>query len=167
MLRMPAWSRSPELLRAVTPGTPPEPHVDNQLHDSWAMGCLVYEALTDLHLFGNHVEAYEAQAVAALIQPGSSEQEGEQEGGQDGEQEGEQEGEQDGGQDGEQEGVQDGEERQAGVDARFVVLQHKLWVSPCFLYPMNQSLQSSTACVKMHFCTSYDWGCQQAQVLPE
>ena len=57
MLRMPAWSRSPELLRAVTPGTPPEPHVDNQLHDSWAMGCLVYEALTDLHLSCRYPEA--------------------------------------------------------------------------------------------------------------
>ncbi len=109
MLRMPAWSRSPELLRAVTPGTPPEPHVDNRLHDSWALGCLVYEALTNLHLFGNHMDAYEAQPVAALIEAGSGEL------------------------DGEQDGVQDGEESQAAVDARFVLLQHKLWVSLRFL----------------------------------
>ncbi len=159
MLRMPAWSRSPELLRAITSGTPPEPHVDNRLHDSWAMGCLVYEALTDLRLFGKHVDAYEAQAVAALIEPGSSEQEGEQDG------------EQDGGQDGEQDGEQGVEESQAAVDARFVLLQHKLWVSPCFLHSMNQfewkSLQSSKACVQMHYWTSHDWACQQAQVLPE
>ena len=82
VLRMPAWSLSPELIRAITPGTPSEAH---RLHDSWAMGCLVYEALTNMHLFGKHVGAYEAQAVAARIEPGSSEQGGVQEGEQEGE----------------------------------------------------------------------------------
>ncbi|KAL0020415.1 hypothetical protein WJX77_000683 [Trebouxia sp. C0004] len=73
-VRMPAWSHSPELLRATTPGKPFEPHVDNRLHDSWAMGCLIYEAVTALPLFGNHMDAYKAQAVAALMEAGSSEQ---------------------------------------------------------------------------------------------
>jgi len=151
VLRMPAWSFSPELIRAITPGTPPEAHVDNPLHDSWAMGCLVYEALTDMHLFGKHVGAYEAQAVAAHIEPGSSEQGGEQEG------------EQEGG----QEGGQDGEESQA-VDVRCVLLQHQLWVSLCCMNQFEwKSLQSSKACVKMQFCIVHDWACQQAQVLPK
>ena len=149
MLRMPAWSRSPELLRAVTSGTPPEPHVDNRLHDSWALGCLVYEALTNLHLFGNHMDAYEAQAVAALIEPGSSEQDREQAGEQDGEHDGE----------------QDSEESQAAMDTRSVLLQHKLWVSLCFLYPMNQfewkSLQilDAFSCVKCNFMHPLIWAC--------
>ncbi len=114
MLRMPAWSLSPELIRAITPGIPPEARVDNRLHDSWAMGCLVYEALTNIHLFGKHVHAYEAQAVAALLESGSSEQGGKQEA--------------------EQEGGQEGEESHA-VDVRCVLLQHQLWVSLCC---MNQ-----------------------------
>ncbi len=146
---MPAGSLSPELIRAITPGTPPEAHVDNQLHDSWAMGCLVYEALTDMHLFGKHVGAYEAQAVPARIEPDSSEQGGEQVG------------EQEGG----QEGEQNDEESQAAVDARFVLLQHKLWVSLCFLYPMNQfeqePLQNSNAfsCLKCKFMHPIIWAC--------
>ena len=145
VLRMPPWSLSPELLRAITPGTPPEAHVDNQLHDSWAMGCLVYEALTDTHLFGKHVDAYEAQAVAAHVQPGSSEQGGEQDGGQQGEQEGG------------QEGGPDGEESRA-ADVHCVLLQHQLWVSLCCMNQFQRkSLQSSKACVQMHVCASHDW----------
>ncbi len=191
VLRMPPWSLSPELIRAITPGTPPEAHVDNQLHDSWAMGCLFYEALTDMHLFGKHVGAYKAQAVAAHVQPGSSEQGGEQKGClfyealtdmhlfgkhvgaykaqavaahvQPGssEQGGEQEGEQEGG----QEGEQDGEESQAAGDVHFVLLQHQLWVSLCFLCPTNQfeqkSLQRSNAlsCLKCKFMHPMIWAC--------
>lgn len=149
VLRMPPWSLSPELIRAITPGTPPEAHVDNQLHDSWAMGCLFYEALTDMHIFGKHVGAYKAQAVAAHVQPGSSEQGGEQEG------------EQEGG----QEGEQDGEESQAAGDVHFVLLQHQLWVSLCFLCPTNQfeqkSLQRSNAlsCLKCKFMHPMIWAC--------
>lgn len=144
IVRLPAWSRSPELLRATTPGKPPEPHVDNRLHDYWAMGCLVFEALTALPLFGNHMDAYEAQAVAALVHAGSSDQD-----------------------------EQDDDESQAAVDMRFVLLQHELWVSLCFLHPMtkfeSKSLQLSNvlSCIPRFGPVGRLKYCQKCTRLPD